>query len=113
MNSLDCDLYQSESEVAEFPSSTLLTLSPLNNGKNQKGLHFVIERSGDPGTYEELRIGVFKGDGFPRVCVADFLVGLNEDGDCRLLSTVGGDGCGGHQVSVFPEKDLERSVVFD
>lgn len=72
----------------------------MNEGKNPKGLVMEISRTGDPGIYNEGRMSAFdpKGD-----CVADVVMGLDDRGNLRVLITLDGDGCGDHQLVVYPE----------
>lgn len=89
------------------PDAPLLPLIRLSHsGKNPVGYTADVARSGDPGIYDELRVGVYDGDN----CVADVLVGLTEKGEPRVLCTVNGDGDGDPQVAVFPLRPVDDAI---
>lgn len=79
----------------------------LHSGQNQAGYRVEAMRDGDPGIYNELRVGVFDKDGG---CVADVLVGLTEGGEPRVMLTAGGDGENEHAFAVYPLRDADEAL---
>jgi hypothetical protein len=65
------------------------------------------EACGDPGIYEELRVGIFNSRG---ECVGDAFFTLSEDGEPRVLLTTEGDGDGDHYLVWFPLREAGKGV---
>lgn len=84
-------------------------ISLVHSGRNPQGFTADVVRSGDPGIYDELRLGVYRGGN----CVADVLVGLNEAGEPRILCTVAGNGNDGKQIAIFPLREEAHAVSYD
>jgi len=80
----------------------------LHSGENPNEYTVDVNRTGDAGIYEELRVGVFKGDG--KECLADVLVGLIEGGEPRVMITAGGDGENEHAFAVYPLRDAGEAL---
>lgn len=80
----------------------------LHSGENPNEYTVDVSRTGDTGIYEELRVGVFKGDG--KECLADVLVGLTEGGEPRVMITAGGDGENEHAFAVYPLRDADEAL---
>ncbi len=105
------DQYLSEAEVlinqigdgAAVPRFAL-----LHDMKNPGGYAAEVTRCGDPGVYEEVRIGLFKEGG--EECLGDVLVGLSENGEPRILVTTGGDGDADHDLAIFPLRQFDKAV---
>ncbi len=93
-------------DIAEFKKVKPAEFNPLHSRQNPNNLRLRIERTGDPGIYHEVAVRGFK-DGKP---IADILVGLNEQGELRVLITSDGDGESDHAIAVFPQKPREQMV---
>ena len=87
----------------------MLEVNALYQGKNPRGMKFVAEESGDPGTYQELRVGAFLPDGN---CLADVLLTLDKKGQVRVFITTEGGGDGDHELCIYPEKPTSEAVEY-
>jgi hypothetical protein len=65
------------------------------------------EYTGDPGIYDELRVGIFNPQ---KECVGDALFTLTEEGEPQAYLTTAGDGDGDHSLSWFPLRETEKAV---
>jgi hypothetical protein len=92
------DAFQ-HSKPFEFPAR--------NAGKNPKGIMLRAEPTGDPGNYQEIAFRAFR----KAKATADFLVGLDQGGNLRVLITADGDGDGDHAIAVYPEKPFGNGYV--
>ena len=68
------------------------------------------EFTGDPGIYEELRVGIFDLQG---ECVGDALFTLTEEGEPRVLLTTEGNGNDDHNLVWFPLREAGNGVIRD
>lgn len=106
---LSADLVQLEGRLAQLQSSQSRCISPFALVHGGRGSYVAdASRTGEAGIYEELRIGIFKGDG--KECVGDVLVGLNESGEPRVLITASAEGEECHQIAVFPLRPATEAV---
>lgn len=85
-------------------------IDALYEGNNPRSLKFVAEETGDPGIYQEIRMGAFLPNG---TCVADALMTLDKEGHVRFLLTADGDGDGDHKACHYPENPIETVNELD
>jgi len=90
-----------------FRRSNPFEFSARNAGKNPKGIVLRSEPAGDPAIYQEIAVRAFR----KGKAVADILVGLDHDGNLRVLVTADGDGDGDHATAVYPEKAIGEGHV--
>lgn len=96
-------------EKAIAVEENILRCEAMHSGLNPQGVRLEGSLTGDPGIYQEMRISAFKGE----ECIGDVLVGLDENGELRVMVTADGDGDDEHQVHVFPQRPAEDAVVLD
>jgi hypothetical protein len=89
-----------------MPKGEKITVEALYDGENPQGIRLEAEETGDPGVYQEIRIGAFVRED----CIADVLVGLNGEGELRVLITTDRDGDGDHEIAVYPERPRHEAV---
>ena len=87
----------------EYPK--LFSVDLIYQGKGN-GYTAVAEKSGEPGVYDEIRVGIFKGE----ECVGDVLFTLTENGEPAALLTTDGDGEGDHSLIWFPLRDSDSAI---
>jgi hypothetical protein len=85
---------------ASEQASDRISVTAAYEGENRRGIRFEADRDGDPGIYDELRVGAFEGDR----CIADVLIGLSPDHEVRLLLSGNGEGESDHVLAVYPER---------
>lgn len=93
---------------SDFTATEIPRFKLLHSGENPNEYTVDVSRTGDSGIYEEVRIGVFKGEG--KECLADVLLGLTEDGEPRVMITAGGDGENEHAFAVYPLRDVDEAL---
>lgn len=78
-----------------------------NCGNNPKGIVIEAKRSGDKGIYDELAIEA-KADG---KSVADILIGLNTDGELRIVVTANSKKDSDDFITaIFPCRSADRMI---
>ena len=87
----------------KFPK---ISIDAMYDGENPENVKLVAEVPGDPGIYQEISVSAFKGN----KCIADVIVGINEDGEVRVLITIDGDGDGDKEIAVYPERPRDQAV---
>lgn len=78
----------------------------MHDGKNPQKVMFSIERTGDPGVYNEVGIAAIGNN----QCVAYILIGINEAGEVRILTTSNEEGDGDHTVAIYPQRSGQDIV---
>lgn len=89
-----------------FNSSKAFEYPARNAGKNPKAIRLRAEPSGDGTGFQEIAVRAFRGS----KAIADILVGLDSQGNLRVVCTANGDGDGDHAVALFPESRAEEMV---
>lgn len=79
----------------------------LNDSNNPDGYTAEAARTGDAGVYEEVRIGIFKGN--DNECLGDVLVGVDSKGEPRVLLSSGGFG-DEQSHAFYPMRNAEKAV---
>jgi hypothetical protein len=83
-----------------------ILIEALSDGENPRGIKLVAQEFGDPGIYQEISVSAFKED----ECIADIIVGINEDGEVRVMITVDSNGDGDKELLVYPERPLGQAI---
>jgi hypothetical protein len=89
------------SKLFEFPAQ--------NAGNNPKGIVLRAEPTGDSSIYQEIAVRAFR----KGKAIADILVGLDQNGNLRVLVTADGDGNGDHAFAVYPEKRIGEGYAVE
>ena len=75
--------------------------SLAHDGNNPRGLTAEVNATVGGASYREIMVSAYAPDGR---CIGDVVIGLNEEGELRVLVTTDGDGDGGHGIAVYPER---------
>lgn len=86
-------------------ATTIPRFEMCHSGQNPEGYKVEAMRDGDPGIYNELRVGVFDKTG---ACVADVLVGLTDGGEPRVLLSTDGD-ADTQKIAVYPLREAAEA----
>lgn len=89
-----------------FNSAKAFEFPARNASKNPKAIRLRAEPSGDGTNYREIVVRAFRG----WKAVADILVGLDAQGNLRVVCTADGKGDDEHVVALFPELPAEEMV---
>jgi hypothetical protein len=94
------------SRKGSFHTAKAFEFAARNGGKNPKAVRLRAEPSGDGNAYREIAVRAFRGT----EAIADLVVGLDVNGNLRVVCTANGDGDGDHAVALFPELPAEEMV---
>lgn len=75
----------------------------LHGGTNPREIMLEASTAGDPGVFHEINVSAHIGER----CIADIVIGIDESGEVRILSTVCGHGENDHTIAVYPERSDE------
>jgi hypothetical protein len=78
----------------------------MHMGNNPQSITLCAVPSGDLGIYQEISVTSAIGD----KCIGNVLIGLNEEGELRVLVTTGGDGDEEPQWAIFPQRPSSKSI---
>ena len=90
-----------------FRRSKPFAFSARNAENDPKAIMLRAEPTGDPGIYQEIAVRAF----CKERAIADILVGLDQEGNLRVLVTADGDGNADHALAVYPEKPIGEGYV--
>lgn len=95
-----------QSPRAAFHSAKAFEFPAATSRANPTKIRLRAEPSGDGRDYREIAVRAWRG----RKAIADILVGLDQQGNLRLVCTANGEGDGNHAIAVFPELPPEKMV---
>ena len=100
------------SRKGSFHTAKAFEFAARNGGKNPKAVRLHAEPSGDGNDYREIAVRAFRGS----EAIADMVVGLDSQGNLRVVCTANSEGDGDHAVALFPElpaREMVRRTVCD
>lgn len=87
-----------------------IIFNPLYEGKNPKGVKFEIDQFEHRELFNEIDVSAFKELGGREVCIANIIIGINDNGEVRIISTDGADGDNDKHIAIYPERPEGQSV---
>ena len=96
-------------DVTKHPS---IEVNPIIRDGRRTDYSLKAEISGDPGIYEEISVSIYDKAGN---CVGDAYFTVDEEsGEPKIMMTLGGDGDGDKELTVYPLRELhEKAVIFE
>lgn len=98
-------------DATAMEAGSRLSFFPLQESNNPRDLFMLVEHQGDPGICDELSISVYRREETPEQCVATFLVGIDKNGYCRIMSTANGEGSEDFAIEVMPENTGHQAIA--
>ena len=91
-----------------FHSARPFEFPARNAGKNPKAIRLRAEPSGDTPLYQEIAVRVLRGS----KAIADIVIGLDSEGNLRVVCMANTEGDGDHAITVFPELPAAEMVRY-